>query len=739
MAKKKRASKPSPPPQRLLAKNYWPWLLALFGFLLYANTLGHLYAIDDNLVIYGHDYVEKGLAGTKGIFTTPFTYGTSKLNDRGYRPIPLMVFALQIQIFGKNSFFAQHFIQVLFYALTCFFLFLLLRRLLQNHNPLFPLLISLLYIAHPIHTEVVANLKSLDEILGFLLGFLLTTYAMYRYLDTQKPLYLALGYLAYLFGMFSKENVITYLVIIPLTLFVFSPLNWRQIARLCWPLAVIALGYVMVREMVLSQYPIPEYDMMQNILMGAKTWIIRQSTAMLVMLRYLGLLFFPHPLAWDYSYNQIPLTDLSDWRVWFSILAHVALFGYALWKIREKDLFAYGILFYLTIMSINSNLFIMTNCTLGERFLYAPSLGFAIVVVGLLLAFFRVEAIQKYPKIQAQLALVMIALLLPMSIKTVVRNRDWKDSLSVSLADIQSSPESIRVVSTLAAVYLALTRRKDTPPEARKELFRQIIPLAHRILKLSPGHKEATYNLGICYYFLGDFSTSEKAFNEHLKLHPTDVRAYNNLGGLYYFRKDYRTAMTYFHKFVDAKQQELDKLLAKTPVHFKDRKTKERRDKEVREVRIELKKAINNLGVVTLDNLRQPREAIAHFQRALEIDPQYAEPVKRWADALVAQGQVFKAIELYRKAHQLDPVQYKNVGPLIQSAFQRFRGNRSNQPWMRGKQFGRFPRSFRGKPGQKWPPHLRNVQHLRRPSPVPSPTPTSKPKAPAPNFSPIRP
>ncbi len=666
-----------------LAKPKWssfervaPWFMALFGFVLYANTLGHLYAIDDNLVIYGHEYVEKGLKGTPGIFTTPFTYGTSKLNDNGYRPITLLVFALEIELFGKNAFFPQHLIHVLFYVLSCFFLFLLLRRMFWKFHYLFALLVSMLYIAHPIHTEVVANLKSLDEILGFLFGFVLTTLMLFRLIDTKKTLYLVLTYVFFAIGIFSKENVITYLVIIPLTLFMFSELNFKRIVRLCWPLVAIVGVFLVIRQTILGQYPLPEYDMMQNILMGAKSQWDRYSTAMLVMMRYIGLLFFPHPLAWDYSYNQIPLTNVQDIRVWISVAIHVSMLVFALYKIRSKNIFAYGILYYLTVMSVNSNLFIMTNCTLGERFLYSPSLGFSIIIVAGLFAVFQIKTVPKHKKVQYQIAFFTVMVLGAYSLKTVDRNADWYDSFRLSEVDIKSNPNSIRVISTLAAVYLATAKRKDTSPADRKMLYRKIIPLARRILKLFPGHKEATYNIGICYYFLGKYDKAEKAFLAHLKQHPSDVKAYNNLGGLYYFRKDYRTALKYFHKFVDAKKAAYAK--AKKP-------------KKKKEILDELKKAINNLGVVTLDNRKQPDEALPYFQEARNLDPKYADPVKKTGDYWVAKGKIFKAIEFYRKAAKLDPKKYGNVGPLIQRAFRRHRGHRR-------RRFGRGTRP----PGFQW-------------------------------------
>ena len=44
----------------------------------------------------------------------------------------------------------------------------LLRRLLKNYHIFFPFLTVMLFLAHPLHTEVVASLKNREEILSFL-------------------------------------------------------------------------------------------------------------------------------------------------------------------------------------------------------------------------------------------------------------------------------------------------------------------------------------------------------------------------------------------------------------------------------------------------------------------------------------------------------------------------------------------------------------------------------------------
>ncbi|MBL7777699.1 MAG: hypothetical protein JNK66_05290 [Chitinophagales bacterium] len=59
-------------------------------------------------------------------------------------------------------------INVLLYALLCALFLRVLSELLRDYNPLIPFIATLIYAAHPIHTEVVASIKNRDEILAFI-------------------------------------------------------------------------------------------------------------------------------------------------------------------------------------------------------------------------------------------------------------------------------------------------------------------------------------------------------------------------------------------------------------------------------------------------------------------------------------------------------------------------------------------------------------------------------------------
>ena len=157
-------------------------LFLILGLILYGNTLPHDYVLDDALVIGDNEITKKGFSGIwDQLCNDQFVgfYGEKKALVSGsrYRPLSMIVFNIQYGFFCENAFIG-HLTNVLFYVLNGFLLYLVLSRLFSKYNfkqqwISFPLLASLLWFFHPIHTEVVANIKGLDEMMAF--SFELTT------------------------------------------------------------------------------------------------------------------------------------------------------------------------------------------------------------------------------------------------------------------------------------------------------------------------------------------------------------------------------------------------------------------------------------------------------------------------------------------------------------------------------------------------------------------------------------
>ena len=137
--------------------------LVLLVFILYGNTLLNKYSLDDEYVILNNKKVEQGIKGIPDIFTSRFTISDNDITY-GYRPVVLTTFAIEYELFGYAPGFS-HFINVLLFALSSLLLFLILRKLFNAYHYLFPLIVTTIFIAHPIHTEVVASLKNRDEFL----------------------------------------------------------------------------------------------------------------------------------------------------------------------------------------------------------------------------------------------------------------------------------------------------------------------------------------------------------------------------------------------------------------------------------------------------------------------------------------------------------------------------------------------------------------------------------------------
>jgi tetratricopeptide (TPR) repeat protein len=215
-------------------------IIVVLAVLLYANTLTHSYNLDDELVTENHRLTSKGISAIPEIFSSPY-YKDDAGYSYEYRPVVLATFALEHSLYGDNP-HMNHFINVVLYALLCVLLFNVLTQLLKGYSLLFPFLISILFTAYPLHTEVVASIKNRDEILALIFA-LLSLQAAFRYHEQNSWLQLLLIPLFFFIGILSKSTIISFSVLIPAALILLANAQYRTVF-LCWlVLAVPTLFY----------------------------------------------------------------------------------------------------------------------------------------------------------------------------------------------------------------------------------------------------------------------------------------------------------------------------------------------------------------------------------------------------------------------------------------------------------------------------------------------------------------
>ncbi|MDB5282229.1 MAG: hypothetical protein JWO06_1304, partial [Bacteroidota bacterium] len=429
------AKQQKPGPQIVFEPKMWFAVIsAAVGFLLYANTIGNNYVLDDNGIILDNQYIQQGFKGLGGIFTTDVWHFQNV--DLGYcRPLSLATFAIENQFFGQNP-HVSHFDNLLLFALTGFFLCLLLMRVFRNYNPLFALVISLLFLAHPVHTEVVANIKSRDEILSFL-NLVIAIYILLRAVSTSATNYklLALSGFFFYLALLSKETALIGFILVPVILFFTGKYNLKEILVRTVPFIVLVLVFQLQKYAVLGSISGSGMKDLMNYPYtdpGAKL-----PSMFLIFSWCIKLLLIPYPLSYSYAYNQIPAADWTNFGTFAGVLFAVTLVYFVYKGANKKSPVALGIAIGTVTLAPAMMFVLLRGGIFAERFLYAPVLGLVIVLAWLIFKMTKIELSIQEPNFKKPGLIAPLLIIFGLySFITISRNRDWKDQLSISGHDV---------------------------------------------------------------------------------------------------------------------------------------------------------------------------------------------------------------------------------------------------------------------------------------------------------------
>jgi Flp pilus assembly protein TadD len=523
-------------------------LLVLLGLsiLLYANTLSHDFALDDAIVITDNMHVQKGWAGLMDIFNKDTFHGFFKTDKQGlleggrYRPFTLAMFAVELSIFGKSPFWG-HLFNLLWYALTGGVLYLLSSGLFAYRwnkilSAWLAFAVALIFIAHPLHTEAVANIKGRDEIMA-LLGCLGALYFSLRSYHSKQIGWEALAVLAFLIGIFSKENAITFLAVVPLTYWFFTDASVGKIIRHTAPFLVVAVVFLLIRSAVLPNVQIGTVsrELMNNPFLKLEgtqyvpfTGAEKQATVFYTLGKYLQLFLAPYPLTHDYYPMQIPRMDWSKPASILSFLLYLGMGIYGVLGLRKKSPIAYGFLFYLSTLSIVSNLFLVVGTNMSERLVFMPSVGLCIALVAGLAALFYGT---KLPQtLRPQSLLVSIgAVALVFGGLTIMRNPAWKNNLTLFRTDAKTSVNSAKVHNALGGQLVSDAEKIKKDSLKSTPLLEEAAISLQRAVELYPGYKDAFFLLGTCNIHLKKYPEAVKYLEGAYSLNASDTNTVNNL------------------------------------------------------------------------------------------------------------------------------------------------------------------------------------------------------------------
>lgn len=531
-------------------------IVFFLGFMLYSNSIGLNYAVDDSIVIQRNRFTQRGLAGLHGIFGYDTFFGffneTKNLVAGGrYRPLSLATFALEVQLFApilkdakgdpvrideKGAYIAKgqpgyneaytcydvslnnslhnisHAINCIMYGLMCWVLYLFLMLLLNPQRAtdnwrgtFIAFVATLIYTVHPTHVEAVANIKGRDEIM-VLMGSLLCAYWMLKaYYNKEKALIYNIGACVSLFlALMSKENAITFLGIIPISYWAFTNMSFSEIVRKSILILVPIVCFFVIRTYILGQDgnlfnedSAPIKELMNNPFLkvgddakfsplgnGSTVQYVtnphkdtyvdmtgseKMGTMALSWLEYLRLLFLPYDLTNDYYPRHVPDATLSNPKALFAFLLNLGLLAYgaySLLKRRHNNIIAYGLLFYFATFSIVANFVFPIGTNMSERFMFVPSIGYALIIAYFL--WWLANRGGKLSNSKLMPSLVVLFLIIGWyGFQTYARTPYWKDDYTLFIKDINVSTQSAKLTMACAGEVLGNSEKSYAMKEAQ--------------------------------------------------------------------------------------------------------------------------------------------------------------------------------------------------------------------------------------------------------------------------------
>ncbi len=543
-------------------------LVFMLALLLYLPSLKNKFALDDLMMINQNQFTKSGWEGMRKIFTNDsFTgfFGEEKalLPGGRYRPLSQAVFNLMYSSYADDP-FPYHLINIIFYSISMVVALAFLNQLFQPKSFIsIPLIAVLLYVFHPLNSEVVANIKSLDLILAGLFGFL-SLFAVIKFMDTSKIFYLVLALVTVFLALLSKETIIT-----------FSPLVilfWLFFRRDKTRLALIGFGgfvlvsvfYLFLRWSIIGNSNDVVVSELLNDPFLQAVGNQKLATIFYTWFVYLKLMFLPIDLTHDYYPYVIELVSFKNATVIFIVFFLLSSIFYSLWHIWllitkkiKPNILVFGFLFLSIVFSVSSNLFINIGAFMNERFLYIALLGFTVIIAKLL---FDISALTKSKNINVVVTLLSFAILIPYSVKTVAREKVWFNDFKLFTTDVEISKNSAKCNVSAGGEYLKLAS-KTTDAGRRELLLQKANLLISKGVKIHPLYLQGWILLGNSYFDMGNLHSAKDCYSNALKISPDNSFALNNIyntGNKAQIKKDYNLSSEIFTICIKSKYKEYE-------------------------------------------------------------------------------------------------------------------------------------------------------------------------------------
>jgi hypothetical protein len=409
-------------------KNTIKGILIIFavGALVYFISIRNGFIGDDEELIVNNTVIHS--LSNWPIFFTGRAYNFSGTGSDYFRPLLSLTNSFVYSLSGPKP-AAFHLLSILLQIMNAILVFLILKKFFKNS---IPIILSLLFLVHPLYSEVVFYIADLQDLLFFFFG-MLSLYMTIRY-----PKYLMFITVLLLFSLLSKETGIIFLGIVLLYTVFFDPKRTK-------PITLAALISLAVYSFL--RFGIAKMGLINsNINPLANNLGVRLLNLPKVAIYYLQNLVYPYNLGPNQYWLITTPTIQNFWLPLIILLGFLAII--AVPALKKNKVFTFFLLIFLISFVFLLQIFPLDAMVSG-RWFYLPMFGILGMIGSLI------------PKINKYALIPVVAIIAILSVITVVRSYDWEDMLTLYSHDIKIVKSDPVLENNLAVELLRIGKTSE--------------------------------------------------------------------------------------------------------------------------------------------------------------------------------------------------------------------------------------------------------------------------------------
>ncbi|MBU2513305.1 tetratricopeptide repeat protein [bacterium] len=636
----------------LLQALIYPVLLIILGVAVYFNSFNGVFVFDDDTYI-------KDALEIRTLFP-PWEAMFSGLHHP--RPVAGLTFAINYAISELNI-WSYHIFNLAIHMVSGLALFGTLRLALnktsfRNISAILSLVVCLIWLVHPLHTEAVTYIiQRYESLMGMF--FLLSLFCYARSTEsTKNGFYWKIASVLFCYlGVGSKQVAAVIPIVVLLYDRTFVTASFKTTFRKQWRfLMALFFSWILLLALHLTAEPFEWAGFDMEVVTPFKFTISEFG----VIVHYIRLTFWPDPLVFDYFWQ---LAEKPGEIVPYALII-VFLLSLSLWGLIKNHPFGFlGCSFFL-LLSPTSSIMPLSDLAADHR-MYLPSIPIIIIAVISFHALFqRLPALvgnpENHPKIDPigtfsskpgtiTFGFFALFIIIIFSTLTIERNELYSSGTAIWQDTVEKAPHNPRAWANLGNALI------------EEQRYDEALISLEKALELKPNYSIVLINLGFLHSLKNEAAKAAYYWEKALESRP-HYRTYYNLGLLYHLQGNKKKAIKNFEEAVSLKPRWTPALIRLAWLYATDNYSSQDKRKKAVIMAEDASRSVKMANPFYLDTLAAAYAANLQFDKAIQIQMQAINLIKNQNNNAKVQQVMLFRYNLYQNRrpftllpNQLDP------------------------------------------------------------------------------------